>query len=51
MEADLAVCDEAHDARQAMSALETLQPDLVLLDMSLSCKGGLKMFNLPTHLP
>ena len=44
MEADLAVCDEAHDARQAMSALETLQPDLVLLDMSLSCNGGLEMF-------
>lgn len=43
LETDLAVCGEAHDAVQAMTALEKLQPELVLLDMSLPGKGGLEL--------
>jgi DNA-binding NarL/FixJ family response regulator len=43
MEADLTVCAEAQDAAQAMHALERLQPDLVLMDMSLPGKGGLEL--------
>ena len=43
LETDLAVCGETHDAFQAMTALEKLQPDLVLLDMSLPGKGGLEL--------
>ncbi len=43
LEADLAVCGEAHDSIQAMTTLEKLKPDLVLLDMSLPGKGGLEL--------
>jgi DNA-binding NarL/FixJ family response regulator len=43
LEKDLVVCGEAHDATQAMRALESLSPDLVLLDMSLPGKGGLEL--------
>jgi len=43
LEADLSVCGEAHDATQAMSAIESLKPDLVLLDMSLPGKSGLEL--------
>lgn len=42
MEPDLAVCDEAHDAAQAMAAIARLQPDLVMMDMSLPDKSGLE---------
>lgn len=42
MEPDLAVCDEAHDAAQAMAAISRLQPDLVMMDMSLPDKSGLE---------
>jgi len=43
LEPDLTVCGEAHDAAQAMSAIESLSPDLVLLDMSLPDKSGLEL--------
>jgi DNA-binding NarL/FixJ family response regulator len=43
LEAELTVCGEAHDAAQAMQALEKLKPDLVLLDMSLPGKSGLEL--------
>ena len=43
LEADLVVCGEAHDAVQALDALEKLKPDLVLLDMSLPGKSGLEL--------
>ena len=43
IESDLMVCGEAQDAVQAMSAVEKLQPDLVLLDMSLPGKSGLEL--------
>lgn len=43
LEKDLAVCGEAHDAQQALGALEKLKPDLMLLDMSLPGKSGLEL--------
>lgn len=43
LEPDLVVCGEAHDATQAMGAIESLGPDLVLLDMSLPGKSGLEL--------
>lgn len=43
LETDMAVCGEAHDATQAMLAVEKLCPDLVLLDMSLPGKSGLEL--------
>jgi DNA-binding NarL/FixJ family response regulator len=43
LEAELTVCGEANDAKQAMQAFEKLHPDLVLLDMSLPGKGGLEL--------
>ncbi len=39
---DLAVCAQADDARKAMQAIETLRPDLVLMDISLPGKSGLE---------
>ncbi|HAL72142.1 MAG TPA: DNA-binding response regulator [Verrucomicrobiales bacterium] len=42
MEPDLAVCGEAHDACQAMAAIAKLNPDLVMMDMSLPDKSGLE---------
>ncbi len=43
LESDLAIAGEAHDAAQAMSAIESLRPDLVLMDMSLPGKSGLEL--------
>ncbi len=42
-EADLAVCGEADNARQALSAIESLKPDLVLADIGLPGKSGLEL--------
>ncbi|MFO1475298.1 MAG: response regulator transcription factor [Verrucomicrobiota bacterium] len=42
-EADLVVCGEAGDARQAMGALERLAPDLVLVDITLPGRNGLQL--------
>jgi DNA-binding NarL/FixJ family response regulator len=42
-ESDLAVCGEAADAAQALRAVETLRPDLVLVDISLPGKNGLEL--------
>ncbi|NBV22178.1 MAG: DNA-binding response regulator [Proteobacteria bacterium] len=41
-QADMAVCGQASDAREAMQAVETLKPDLVLMDISLPGKSGLE---------
>lgn len=38
----LAVCGQAADAREAMQAIESLRPDLVLMDISLPGKSGLE---------
>jgi len=43
LDTSLEVCGEANDAVQAMQAVEELQPDLVLLDLSLPGKGGLEL--------
>lgn len=43
LESDLVIGGEAHDAAQAMSAIESLRPDLVLMDMSLPGKSGLEL--------
>lgn len=40
---DLAVCGQAADARAALHGVETLRPDLVLLDISLPGKSGLEV--------
>ncbi|MEZ5384489.1 MAG: response regulator transcription factor [Prosthecobacter sp.] len=43
MEPDLRVCGEARDAAEALDCVSRLQPDLVLLDMSLPGKSGLEL--------
>jgi len=43
LEPDLTVCGEADDAAQAMSAVERLQPEIALMDMSLPDKSGLEL--------
>ena len=40
-EADLSVCGEAEGAHSAFHAIATLQPDIVVLDISLSGPDGL----------
>lgn len=40
---DLVVCAQAADAREAMQAVETHRPDLVLMDISLPGKSGLEI--------
>lgn len=42
-EKDLAVCGEADNATQALSAIESLKPDLVLADIGLPGKSGLEL--------
>jgi DNA-binding NarL/FixJ family response regulator len=42
-EPDLAVCGEAENAGQAFDRVESLQPDLVLLDITLPDKSGLEL--------
>ena len=42
-ETDLAVCGEAEDAAEALSKIETLKPDLVLLDITLRSTNGLEL--------
>lgn len=41
-QSDLAVCGQAADAREAFRAVESLSPDLVLMDISLPGKSGLE---------
>jgi DNA-binding NarL/FixJ family response regulator len=42
-EADLIVCAEAANAREAMSLVERLDPDLVLADITLPGRNGLEL--------
>lgn len=42
-EADLVVCGEAETARAAVEAVERLQPDLVLADITLPGRNGLEL--------
>jgi len=43
MEPDLAVCGEVENAEQAVQAIDTANPDLVLADISLPGKNGLEL--------
>jgi DNA-binding NarL/FixJ family response regulator len=42
-EADLVVCGEAENAREALAAVEKLNPDLVLADITLPGRSGLEL--------
>jgi DNA-binding NarL/FixJ family response regulator len=42
-ETNLTVCGEASDAAQALTAIERLKPDLVLVDISLPGRSGLEL--------
>src|SRR5215467_8489798 len=42
-EVDLTVCGEAEDSQQALQAIVELQPDLVLVDLSLKGGSGLAL--------
>jgi DNA-binding NarL/FixJ family response regulator len=42
-EADLTVCGEAVNAREAVTAVEKLEPDLVLADINLPGRSGLEL--------
>ncbi len=42
-EPDLAVCGEAEDAQEALAAIASLQPDLVLTDIQLKSSSGLDL--------
>ena len=42
-EGDMIVCGEAEDAEQAVKAILSLKPDLVLVDISLPGKSGLEL--------
>ena len=42
-ESDLVVCGEAEDAREALTAVEKLKPDLVLADITLPGRNGLEL--------
>ena len=45
-ETDLTVCGEAEDAREAIEAIASLQPDLVLTDIQLKSSSGLDLIML-----
>ncbi len=55
-EPDLAVCGEAEDARKAMEMIDSLSPDMVIVDISLPDSDGVELLknirirheNLPT---
>ena len=42
-EPDLAICGEADSAQQALTEIERLKPDLVLVDISLPGRSGLEL--------
>jgi len=42
-EEDFIVCGQAEDASQAMKAIKTLNPDMVIVDISLKGKNGLEL--------
>jgi len=48
----LAVCGEAEDAPQAIKAIETLQPDFVIMDISLKHGDGIELLKtVKPHFP
>lgn len=54
-ETDLIVCGEAEDARQALTSVQKLRPDLVLADITLRGRNGLELIRdlraVEPHLP
>jgi DNA-binding NarL/FixJ family response regulator len=42
-EADLAVCGEAENVQQALGSIDSLRPDLVLTDITMTGKSGLEL--------
>lgn len=51
-EPDLMVCGEEEDAARALSAIEQLQPDLVIADISLKESSGLELMrNIKARFP
>ncbi|MBI2949080.1 MAG: response regulator transcription factor [Verrucomicrobia bacterium] len=54
-EPNLVVCGEAEDAREALSSIGKLKPDLVLVDITLPGRNGLELIRdiraLHPHLP
>lgn len=45
-EPDLTVCGEAEDAGEAVAAIESLQPDIVLTDIQLKSSSGLDLIRI-----
>src|SRR6266545_7250825 len=51
-EADLTVCGQAEDAQEALAAIVSLQPDIVLTDIQLKSSSGLDLIkSLHVHSP
>ena len=51
-EADLTVCGQAEDAKEALAAIVSLRPDLVLTDIQLKSSSGLDLIkNLRAQSP
>jgi len=46
LEPDLAVCGEADNAESALEAIESLKPDIVVIDLSLPGISGLELIGL-----
>lgn len=51
-ETDLTVCGQAEDAEEALAAIESLRPDIVLTDIQLKSSNGLDVIrSLHAHAP
>lgn len=44
-EPDLSVCGQAEDAKEALAAITSLKPDIVLTDIQLKSSSGLDLIN------
>ena len=51
-ETDLTVCGQAEDAQEALAAIKSLRPDIVLTDIQLKSSSGLDLIKeLRAHAP
>ena len=51
-ETDLTVCGQAEDVQEALAAIESLRPDIVLTDLQLKSSSGLELIkSLREHAP
>jgi DNA-binding NarL/FixJ family response regulator len=51
-EDDLLVCGEAHNTHEALEAIEELQPDVAIIDISLKGQSGIELIkNIKSHYP